>query len=66
MCDIIYQSIISIFFLSLLQSSSVIHTATEELWEGMKMVGLGCIGEPKHFSLQGHPKKEISKALSSL
>lgn len=65
-CDIIYQSIISIFFLSLLQSSSVIHTATEELWEGMKMVGLGCIGEPKHFSLQGHPKKEISKALSSL
>lgn len=53
-CDIVYQSIISIFcFLSLLQSSSVIHTAKQEAWEGMKMVGLGCIGEPK----QGHPKE---------
>lgn len=53
-CDIVYQSIISIFcFLSLLQSSSVIHKAKQEVWEGMKMVGLGCTGEPK----QGHPQK---------
>lgn len=55
------QSILSIlWFPFLLPGPSAIHTATQELQEGMKTVGSGCTGEPKHFSPQAHPKKKRS------
>lgn len=41
----------------LLPHSSIINTTVKELQRVMKMVGLGCIGEPKKFSLQAHPEQ---------
>lgn len=56
--DVVYQGVLSILlFPFLLPHSSMINTTVQELQKVMKTVGLGCIGEPKMFSLQAHPKQ---------